>query len=235
MKRALRFLFRLGLTALGVYVGFVVLAVGLDAWSNSAEEPLPAAPVEAIPSGRAGAVVSPVDPPPPSAPFAPAPSTLPDSAVRFMQRQPGGEGRMPEEEKFREYATLAEDVTRRSLDLDVDAEILLAISFRESSWDPTAEGDAGEIGLMQLHYRNDHAILEGFTVDAVKRSPALQLYLGMHRYERALDACHGEPFAALLQYASGRCDGPLDPDKKERAVWSANRVLSWAESMRRDR
>jgi len=140
---------------------------------------------------------------------------------------------MPEEESFREYAILAEDVTRRSP--DVDAELVLAISFRESSWDPTVVGDVGEIGLMQLHYRNDRAILEGFTVDAVKRSPSLQLYLGVRRFERALDTCHGQPFAALLQYASGSCEGPIDPDKKERAVWSANRVLTWAEGMRRDR
>lgn len=232
MKRVLRLLFRLVLWAIGVYVMLGAIAFGLDAWSN-AEAPLPRAPIGEIPSVRAGAVAPPVDTPPPSVRIAPAPSTLPDRAVRFMKRQPGGMGRMPEEANFRDYATLAEDVTRRSP--DVDAEMLLAISFRESSWTTDAVGDAGEIGLMQLHYRNQRSILEGFTVDAVKSSASLQLYLGMRRYERALDACRGLPFEALLQYASGSCSGPEDPEDKERAVWSANRVLSWAEQMRRDR
>lgn len=235
MKRVLRFLFHLVLWAIGLYVMLVVIAVGLDAWSKGTfVEPLPADPNEEIPSGRAGAAPEPVDTPPPSGPVraAPAPSTLPDRAIRFMKRQPGGMGRMPEESNFREYAILAEDVTRRSP--DVDAETILAISFRESSWTTDAVGDAGEIGLMQLHYRNQRSILEGYTVDAVKRSASLQLYLGMRRYERALDTCHGIPLEALLQYASGRCEGPVDPDDKERAVWSANRVLTWAERMRRD-
>jgi hypothetical protein len=209
------------------YVVLCALAFAVDAWNG--KEPLP--PEEtSIPSVRVGAVGRPVDPPPPADPIAPPPSTLRDRAVRFMKRQ-GGAGRLAAEEaNFRDYAVLAEDITRRSL--DVEPELVLAISFRESSWDPSAEGKAGEIGLMQLKGRD---ILQGYATDAVRRSPSLQLYLGVRRFEAALDACDGRIFAALLQYASGKCEGPINYETRERAIASANRVLRWAESMRRDR
>ena len=231
-RRILRATLRaLVLFVVAPYAMLVLVAVVLEAWSEATTtEPLPVHETH-VPSKRVGAVPPrPLDTPPPVERIAPTPSTLPDRAVAFMRRR-GGEGRLHDEEaRFREFAILAEDVTRRSL--DVPPELVLAISFRESSWDPSAEGDAGEIGLMQVKGRE---VLSGFPEDAVRASPSLQLWLGVRRYEAALDACHGNRFAALLNYASGNCDGPLDYAKRERAIWSANRVLEWADGMRSDR
>jgi transglycosylase-like protein with SLT domain len=235
MRRFLRATLRVVLWAVVVpYLTLLVVAFLLEAWSEATTTPLRTA-APAVPSEPRAGAPAPVESPPPVERTAPAHflSTLPDRAVAFMKRR-GGTGRLRrEEEAFREYAILAEDVTRNSR--GVDGEFVLAISFRESSWTPTVVGDAGEIGLMQLHYKVNDAVLRGYSVAAVKRSPSLQFYLGMRRLEAALDACHDHPLPALLHYASGRCEGPVDPDKKDQAVWSANRVLGWAEGMRRER
>lgn len=153
---------------------------------------------------------------------------LPDRAVAFMRSRPGGRGRMDEEAWFREMAVLAHDVTRGS---EITPELVLAVAFRESSWDPTAVGEAGEISLMQLL---GPAVRYGYAKSAAERSPSLNLWLGVRRLEAAMERCDTQ-VSALLHYASGSCIGPQNLEKRENATLSAIRVISWARMIKNGR
>jgi hypothetical protein len=206
------------------YLVMVLLAFGFDEWSEARHAPPPVRDTVSI---AASAAVPSARVPPPTEPLAAlahSSLTLPDRAVTFM-RSMGGDGRIDagEEGWFRELAVLAEDVTREC-DPVIDAELVLALAFRESSWKPDVDGDAGEIGLTQL---KGQSVRLGFSEAAVRRSPSLQLWLGVRRLEAAVAACGPVDMDVLLNYASGRCDGPLDPAARQKAVWSADRVLRW--------
>jgi soluble lytic murein transglycosylase-like protein len=126
---------------------------------------------------------------------------------------------------FEQLATYAVDVTQGSW---VDPALLVAISWRESRWRDDALGAAGEIGLMQLLGPEAR---QGYTRAAVAESPSLNLWLGVRHLERSKLAC-GDLQSALLQYASGSCSGPSDPEAKARAIASVMRVLRWRRELR---
>lgn len=229
------------------YVVLLVIAFAYDRISADpmvdVEQARAAVPTE-LPSGRAGAVREGIassggHPPSTGERRAGRSSTIAERAIQFMTRR-GGRWRVSrEEEWFRELAILAEDATYGS---DMSPELLLAVTFRESSWTPSVVGDAGEIGLTQLHYLRSPGILRGFSAATVKRSPSLQLWLGVRRYEEALAVCDAErswplnrlddrDLEALLNYASGKCSGPTDPAKRAHAMYSARRVIGWAATL----
>ena len=99
-----------------------------------------------------------------------------------------------------------------------DAELLLALAWRESAWRPGARGALGERGLAQ--------VMPGPWVPRAVRRRLSEPDVNLAHAARVLAEGHvicGGPGPALVRYATSRCGRP---------GWAERIVLRWAEAMR---
>jgi len=136
---------------------------------------------------------------------------LGDRAIRFVLTRPGGARRAARDRAW--IQRLASIVEAESRESRISAELVIAISFRESSWQPRARGRRGERGLMQIHGK----CLKG--VDNDPFDPVENIRAGIRCLETCLETCGTLP-RALYMYATGECGRP---EYRERMV------LRWAE------
>lgn len=95
--------------------------------------------------------------------------------------------------------TLSRAFDAAALETDLDAALLIAVAYHESSLRVDARGRIGEIGLMQTHGRavgnNDMTTPQG------------QIMAGSRWLRRAIDICRSIP-GGLAMYATGRTCSP---------------------------
>lgn len=137
--------------------------------------------------------------------------TLGDRAIEFMRSRPGGERRAQREATWiRELASWAIAVAGEWN--EPSPSLLLAVSFRESSWKTTAIGALGERGLLQIH---------GRAARRVRREPLAEFRAGAHWMRLAIEQCSSVE-RGLFMYATGRCGAP---------TWRERLALRWARMM----
>jgi soluble lytic murein transglycosylase-like protein len=113
-------------------------------------------------------------------------------------------------------AAFISEVRAVSAEHDVPAALILAVSFRESSWKTTAVGGLGEVGIMQTH-----GVASRGCELLTRRG---QLDCGTRVLAESLRVC-GSWERALSRYATGQCK-PLT-DRVRRIV--ADRMKLWKE------
>lgn len=102
---------------------------------------------------------------------------------------------------------------------DVDAELLLVVSFLESSWRTGAVGALGERGLMQVHGQ----AAKGCDLQTRRG----QLDCGAAWLQHSYEVCGRDWRRGLTMYATGACS-----TRSQRVRWVVGRRLRLAESMR---
>lgn len=122
-----------------------------------------------------------------------------------------------DEDKRREFASL---VVAAADEYDTPEGLLTAMSYRESSFRPTAVGwKRGEVGLLQIHGRALTTCPHKDEID----EPANQLLCGSRWLKVAFDTCGETWEGALTAYASGKCK---PPNVRTRRV-VADRLALW--------
>lgn len=117
------------------------------------------------------------------------------------------------EQRLETFARLIANAAARH---DIDPFLLAALTMRESSFDPSATGRAGEAGIAQLHPRGEGHDVR-YVQDRAYRRRCLRRVDACQQevLERAADALRrarrrcGTMEGALAAYASGRCDRAL--------------------------
>ena len=84
---------------------------------------------------------------------------------------------------------------------NVDPLLVSVTITLESSWDPNAQGDIGEIGLMQLH---SPEAKRGFDLT----DPNQQIEAGVKWLRTCIDQCGGDVRQGVNKYATGECKKP---------------------------
>jgi len=117
--------------------------------------------------------------------------------------------------RLSEFASYLVNSARRH---SVDHWLMAAMAFRESGFNPFAEGSVGEMGILQIHPRRPDAKQIRFLTDqwyrkrCRKQPGACQAEIVDHAarvLSRSLKLCGGDVSDALGAYNTGRCGGNL--------------------------
>lgn len=103
----------------------------------------------------------------------------------------------------------AEEVINKSKKLGIDPRLSLALTYRESKFDPNAIGDAGEIGLMQI--RPSTGKMMGYTEKDLK-DPSKNIDAGLQYLNQNMIKFN-DPVLAVAGYNAGP-DHPFFSDPK---------------------
>lgn len=202
------------LTFWGVAIVMCGLVLAGDGCEAEADE-ITGATVGIVPTGE----------PDTSYPVPPSPPTLSlANRMRSWLRSPsgplGGHWRLQRRGADRDIDSVARAAEAASSQAPgwPSAELLCALSFRESSWRPRARGKLNEVGLAQLHpahFRHPRIW-----------DPEVNLRLAAERLRECMAQC-GDELSALRCYGTGgTCTG---------ASYAERRVHRWARQIREAR
>lgn len=121
---------------------------------------------------------------------------------------------------------LEEAFTNAAVRVKVPKYLLLALAWTETALDGSRVGDAGEMGVMQLHPRTaaGRAYARSCPVPS-RRCDALSIELGAEALAKGYDAC-GTWKQAIGYYKSGKClEGPQAARTMAIWDWTWNRFI----------
>ncbi|HCB2859857.1 transglycosylase SLT domain-containing protein [Klebsiella aerogenes] len=103
-------------------------------------------------------------------------------------------------------------------DYHIDADLLRAVSFRESSFRPGVVNNSNEdgyaVGLMQIYSSNfSHLSQYGITPDKLRQDPCLNIYTGAYYLALAFKRW-GYTWRAVGAYNAGFKDSPEQEEKR---------------------
>lgn len=203
-------------------IAIVALALAMLLWGTSPTDDAPTS-ARAPAVAAAETVVVPVLPPPPRAELA-QDRRAERIAAAVLERLvvPSSRARQPYHWGYCRTApmgcrarvrAIADAVVREADRAGVRPELVAAVAWSESRWNPLATGQLGEVGLLQLlpakaraaGLRLDDPRRAGRCFDAPDGCAREVLAIAAPLLRRAIAACRGSEREGLCQYNTGRC------------------------------